>query len=318
MCRGTVLTILVVLAFVLTGASPLLAQGAAEPPLQSYTGAGQAVCPCFAPGEEAGAILNAPAAHYPIEILRIGIGWGSAFGGTFPSVERAIHVYGAGLPNPGAPIFSLPAPELNDGFINEFNIDPLPGEVIVSSGPFTVTLEFENSNGGDVFAPSMVHDGNGCQAGRNIVFASPGTWRDACSLGVTGDWVVYVIYRRVSCSAGGAGSVPDGDLVPGAPLMVMTGPGGTIELTWGDSCAAGDTDFAVYQGTLGTYYSHASFMCTTSGSTSVNFLPSSGSKYYLVVPTNGTVEGSYGFNSAGVEIPAGVSPCHPSASPTCP
>jgi hypothetical protein len=173
-----------------------------EPPLQNYTGGGSVVCPCFVDGEQAGAVLDAPSDHYPIEILRVGIGWGSQYGGTPQSLEEAIHIYEAGLPAPGTPVFSLPGPVMTDGAINEFDLEPLPGEIIIDSGPFTVTLEFANSNAGDPFAPSMVHDGNGCQSGKNVVFAIPGGWYDACLLGVTGDWVVHVIYRQVNCGAG--------------------------------------------------------------------------------------------------------------------
>jgi hypothetical protein len=185
-----------------------------EDPLQNYTGGGTVVCPCFVAGEEAGAVLEAPAEHYPIEILRVGIGWGSMYGGTGQTLEQAIHIYEAGLPNPGTPIFSLEGPVLNDGYINEFNLEPLPGEITIDSGPFTVTLEFLNDNAGDPYAPSMVHDGNGCQAGKNVVFAIPGGWYDACVLGVTGDWVVYAIYRQVNCGAGvGEEVVAGGDLL---------------------------------------------------------------------------------------------------------
>ena len=173
-----------------------------EPPLQNYTGGGTVVCPCFVTGEEAGAVLQAPSDHYPIEILRVGIGWGSLYGGTGESIEEAIHIYDAGLPNPGAPIFTLDGPVLTDGYINVFNLEPLPGEIIIDSGPFTVTLEFLNSNAGDPFAPSMVHDGNGCQAGKNVVYAIPGGWYDACALSVSGDWVVFAVYRQVNCGSG--------------------------------------------------------------------------------------------------------------------
>jgi hypothetical protein len=173
-----------------------------EPPLQNYTGGGTVVCPCFVTGEEAGAILEAPPEHYPIEILRVGIGWGSLYGGTGASLEQAIHIYDAGLPNPGTPIFTIEGPQLTDGYINVFDLEPLPGEIIIDSGPFTVTLEFLNSNAGNPFAPSMVHDGNGCQPGKNVVFAIPGGWYDACLLGVTGDWVVNAIYRQVDCGSG--------------------------------------------------------------------------------------------------------------------
>ncbi|UCH82578.1 MAG: hypothetical protein JSW50_08810, partial [Candidatus Latescibacterota bacterium] len=81
-------------------------------------------------------------------------------------------------------------------------------------GPFTVTLEFLNQNANDPFAPSMVHDGNGCQGGTNVVFAIPGGWADACLLGVTGDWVISVYYETcptvpcaVNCPQGDADGV---------------------------------------------------------------------------------------------------------------
>jgi len=198
---GLVARFLPLLAIVVL-ASSAAARCPEEAPLKNYTGGGSVVCPCFATGERAGAVLQAPADHYPIEILRVGIGWGSAYGGAPQSLEEAVNIYAAGLPNPGAPIFSLPGPALNDGYINEFNLEPLPGEITINSGPFTVALEFQNANAGDPYAPSMVHDGNGCQPGKNVVFAIPGGWYSACALGVTGDWIVYAIYRRVNCNAG--------------------------------------------------------------------------------------------------------------------
>lgn len=170
-----------------------------EPPLANYTGGGTTICPCFVAGEEAGAVLTAPAGDYPIEILRVGIGWASQLGGAPQQLEGAVHIYGAGLPNPGTPIFSLPGPLMTDGFINQFNLEPLSGEIIVNSGAFTVTLEFLNENANQQFAPSMIHDGNGCQGGKNVVFAIPGGWFNACALGISGDWIVFAVYRPVNC-----------------------------------------------------------------------------------------------------------------------
>ena len=190
-----------------------------EPQLQNYTGGGTYVCPCFAAGEEGGAVLTAPAEHYPVEILRVGIGWGSTYGGTGHSLEQAIHIYGSGLPNPGTPVFSIDGPDLVDGFINVFDLEPLPGEITIDSGAFTVTLEFLNANAGDPYAPSMVHDGNGCQAGKNVVYAVPGIWYDACVLGVSGDWVVFAVYRQVDCESG----VPE-ELVTSNVPAVLLGP----------------------------------------------------------------------------------------------
>lgn len=199
--------------------SPLSAQCPIEPTLQNYTGGGAVVCPCFVPTEEAGVVLDAPAAHYPIEIMKVGIGWASNFGGSPQSLEQGIHVYGAGLPNPGAPVATLPGPLLSDGAINEFNLEAQLGSAPqIASGPFSVTLEFLNQNSGNPFAPSVIHDGNGCQPGKNLVYAVPGGWLDACPLGVTGDWVFYVIYRQKNCTPLDAG---DPFVISNRPVHLM-------------------------------------------------------------------------------------------------
>ena len=227
--------------------SPVQAQCPTEPPLENWAGPGTVVCPCFVAGEEAGAIFDLPAADYPIEILRIQVGWGSVFGGNPPSLESAIHLYPAGLPNPGVPQFSLVAPVLSDGFINEFDIEPLPGSKVITSGPFTVTLEFANANSGDPFASSVIHDGSGCISGRNVVNAIPGGWFDSCVLGVTGNWLFGVVYRKVSCGTTcteTASSAIYGSGFPGtlgAPVLVATAPpivGGAVDLFIGNSLGA--------------------------------------------------------------------------------
>lgn len=175
-----------------------------EPALSYYTGGGQTVCPCFVAGEEAGAVFDVPAEHYPIEILRVGIGWASQFGGTGQTLEQSIHVYGAGLPDPGARLYSLDGPVLTDGAINLFDLEAQLGTVTVPSGPFTVTLEFASDNAGNLFAPSVVHDGNGCTpGGKNVIKAIPGGWIDICTQGLGGDWVFFVVYRH--CEQTGVG-----------------------------------------------------------------------------------------------------------------
>ena len=185
------------------------AQCPPEGNLELFTGTASVGCPCFAAGEEAGVVLEAPADHYPIEILKVEITWASQFGGSPQSLEQAIHIYPAGLPNPGTPQFTLPGPVLTDGFINQFDIEPIPGNKIIDSGPFLVSLEFLNANAGMFFSPSVVHDGNGCTSGRNAVFAIPGGWSNACSLGVSGDWRIAVQYRRAaSAEARNGGANP--------------------------------------------------------------------------------------------------------------
>jgi hypothetical protein len=200
--KRVILSTLVMMTSLLA-AHPAAAQGCPEEdPLQNYTGTGTVVCPCFVAGEEAGAVFDAPLDHYPIQILRIGIGWASQFGGGTQQIEEAIRIYGSGLPNPGSPIAALLGPQLTDGAINEFDIEAQLGEVNVPSGPFTVTLKFLFDNVMDPYAPTVIHDGNGCQSGKNVVYAIPGGWIDACSAGITGDWIFYVVYRQTECATG--------------------------------------------------------------------------------------------------------------------
>jgi len=165
----------------------------------NYQGSGTVVCPCFIMNEQAGAQLSVPADQLPIEVLRVGIAWGSQFGGSPQSLEQAVNVYAGGLPNPGTPVSSLPGPLLTDGFINEFDLEAFNLSAVISANPFVVSLQFLNDNSGDPFAGSVVHDGNGCTPARNVVFAIPGGWFDACVLGVSGDWVMYAVYRQAGC-----------------------------------------------------------------------------------------------------------------------
>lgn len=188
-------------------------------PLANYTGSPQGICPCFVAGEQAGVVLTAPSGDYPLEVLRVGIAWASQFGGAPQSLEQAINVYAGGLPDPGTPIFTLPGPVLTDGVINEFDLEPYPGAIVVNSGPFTVSLEFLNDNSGDIFAPSVTYD-SGCQAGRNVVYAQPGGWTDACQLGVGGDWVFYAIYRPCAPNVG----VDDGLRIAASRPVFLTPP----------------------------------------------------------------------------------------------
>ena len=215
------LCLLVSVVVIVLGVSRAHAQ-CAETMAQNYTGSSQAVCPCFVAGEQAAAVFTLPANVYPIEITRVGIAWGSQYGGTGQTLEQSIHIYDHGLPDPGTPIFSLDGPVLTDGVINEFNLDPLPGQIVIPSGAFTVSLEFAQDNAGDIFAPSVVHDANGCTNGKNLVYAIPGGWTNACSLGVTGDWVIYVKYRSLAVTASASPAPVTFTNVPGYQTTCTT------------------------------------------------------------------------------------------------
>jgi hypothetical protein len=99
--------------------------------------------------------------------------------------------------------------------------------------------------------------------------------------------------------------------------LLIERTGGQITLSWNPSCSANDVDFAVYEGTIGDFASHQSVLCTTSGATSAVLTPSAGATYYLVVPTNGFREGSYGVDSQGAPRPAGANACLPQTSGAC-
>lgn len=113
-----------------------------------------------------------------------------------------------------------------------------------------------------------------------------------------------------------AGRVPAGD--PEAPLTVALNPNGDLTLQWGASCLQTDTDYEVYEGTIGAYYSHSPKLCSTGGSLSATFTPGSGSRYYLIVPRNTSSEGSYGLDSNGDERPAGSPACGVRRIDACP
>ena len=186
-------------ALILSCVLPLSAQLCNENQLDNHVGTQSIAIPGFVSGEEGAAVFEAPAIHYPIEVLRIQIHWGSQLGGAPQSLEGAIKIY-EGAPPLVTENFSLPGPVLTDGVINEFDISLLPGEKIIDSGPFTVSLSFANDS--TLFGPSMVTDSAGCIPGQNYVFAIPGGWTDFCAFGASGNWKISVVYCSVAPPVG--------------------------------------------------------------------------------------------------------------------
>jgi formate-dependent nitrite reductase cytochrome c552 subunit len=114
-----------------------------------------------------------------------------------------------------------------------------------------------------------------------------------------------------------AGFVPDGSRTPGSQLAVTEDAAGDLMFSWGGSCISSDTDFAIYEGTLGDFTSHAPLSCSTGGATSAVLPAGSGSTYYLVLPHNTIWEGSHGYRSNGTERPRGASVCYPQGVGVC-
>jgi len=115
-----------------------------------------------------------------------------------------------------------------------------------------------------------------------------------------------------------SGAAPDGASRPGVMLTLQKGVPPNIIFRWGPSCRAADERYAVYEGTLGNFTSHVPLSTCTVFATSISRTPGAGDRYYLVVPSEGTVEGSYGVDSNGTERASSASACHPQSVEVCP
>ena len=116
----------------------------------------------------------------------------------------------------------------------------------------------------------------------------------------------------------GAGRVPNDADVAGSPLRVIRRINGLFDLEWSPSCISSDTDYAVYEGQIGLWYSHLPMICTTFGATSMSVSPGSSDSYYLIVPTNPDREGGYGRDSSGAPRPQLNGSCLPQELESCP
>jgi hypothetical protein len=106
------------------------------------------------------------------------------------------------------------------------------------------------------------------------------------------------------------GFVPE---TPGGPqpvLTIGTPDHVSLSLQWGAACGGATTDYAIYEGTIGSWYSHVQVpgFCSTSGGLTAGFVPAAGNRYYLVVPLNASTEGIYGHGTSGA-IPVSNAAC---------
>ena len=116
-----------------------------------------------------------------------------------------------------------------------------------------------------------------------------------------------------------SGAVPDGQVVPGSPLL-LSRSGAMLGLSWGASCVSTDTDYAVYTGKLGVFSSHEPLTCSTAGATTLSLdIGSLGDTdgYFLVGPRNDQVAGSLGTSSNGLSRSPGPAPCLPQVVAAC-
>jgi hypothetical protein len=94
------------------------------------------------------------------------------------------------------------------------------------------------------------------------------------------------------------------------PTVHVDKAGAGIKVSWSTSCSQGADDYSIYEGKIGSWYSHTMRVCTdTAHDLTETFAPAAPSDYYLVVPRDALEEGSYGTNTGGVERPVGIAQC---------
>ncbi len=163
----------------------------------------------FAAQERAASWLTSPCNG---DLRAVQIFWRSPNGTSGQSIEWAIDIHRAGtFPVPGAIEASIAGPVLTDGVLNEWryvdenNVVPLQVPV-VQDETIVVSFTFDQAPS-PLVGPSVVRDTDGIQPGRNAIYANAGggTWFNAASLGVTGDWVIRAV---VDCQA----TAPEADV----------------------------------------------------------------------------------------------------------
>jgi uncharacterized repeat protein (TIGR01451 family) len=98
--------------------------------------------------------------------------------------------------------------------------------------------------------------------------------------------------------------------VPGLRMRSSAATSDQVDLAWDDGCGAGQTDFELYEGVMGSWYDHSPERCSTGGNLSAaDVAPVSPDVYFLVVGRSGSAEGSFGTDSLGRQIPAGPARC---------
>lgn len=197
----------------LIAAAVVLPASATEVTVQndSFVNGGSAVVVGdFVAGEQAGVRLTSPCDG---TIVAVQIGWLSQTGAAPQSVQQAIHIFdGSTFPTPGAELAVLNGPVLTDGFLNEFRYldenQTIPLNVPVTAGQqFYVTLEYATGTNIVAGDASVFRDVDGCQSGKNVLFAIPGDWTNFCIF-LSGDLVIRAV---VDCNAlTGACCLPDG------------------------------------------------------------------------------------------------------------
>lgn len=296
-----------------TGPAALLATvlcggaAAAEVTVQndSLTDFGSAVVVTgFIAGGAAGSWLTSPCAG---NIVAVQVFWRSQSGTAAQTIHEAVRIHRAGsFPAPGAVAETVGGPVLTDGVMNEWrfidknNVIPILVPVIQGE-TFVVSLTFDEAPP-LVVGPSVVRDTNGIQPGRNTIYSNFGAgfeWRDAGTLGVTGDWVIRAV---VDCQAAsteadvavGLAASPSA-YTAGAPLAYTL-----VVSNAGPAAAPGTTVVDLFPAA----FTGATWTCTASGGASCGAAGSGNITQLVNLPPGAQVV----FNATGTVAPGTVGP----------
>jgi len=157
----------------------------------------------FVKNEIAASVFTVPVLDGTIFLRKAQVMFFNALGQS-TSRQGRILVYASGAVNPGVPVYTSPIVTFIPGFLNE--VDVSPGNLEFTPGQsFTIGLKFEQE-GLLVNFSSIVTDTNGILAQKNRVFAVPGGWVTAESLGITGDFGIRAAVTVLGPAHYGAGS----------------------------------------------------------------------------------------------------------------
>jgi hypothetical protein len=150
----------------------------------------------------------------------------------------------------------------------------------------------------------------------NRLAPAPAPFPEACSKDAS-DAVFSVVS---GAAAPAAGTAPDGS--SGTPLRLDKAAGGNLTLSWGPSCSATASDYAIYEGTLAALrlgsWDHAPKTCAAGMDLIETIVPGPSDRYYLVAPMAAAQEGLLGRSSSSVDRPPSASACAPREASSCP
>jgi cysteine-rich repeat protein len=96
------------------------------------------------------------------------------------------------------------------------------------------------------------------------------------------------------------GPVPDDAFVAGMPMTASYDAGaGLLSIDWQPTCSA--SGHVLYFGDLGNFGTYTQANCDIGNSGSVTLSPPAGDLYWIIAGTNGSREGSYGYDGDGFE-----------------